>query len=103
MRPAGVLLHSMLRLPCMQVMRMWPFRGMIRSSAARSQLQEGQLEAQHAFIFGSADDVMRATRMSNRLTGYVYLMDGQGRLRWQAAGPPQVLAAAAHAGPASVS
>ena len=72
-----------------QVMRVWPFRGLIRSSAAREQPQEGHLCPQRAFFFGQADALMQAVRMSNRLTGYVYLMDGEGRLRWQAAGPPK--------------
>ena len=63
---------------------------MILGTAASAQAQDGALRPQQAFLFGQAEGIMQAARMSNRLTGYVYLMDGKGRLRWQAAGPAKV-------------
>ena len=74
----------------MQVMRMWPFRNLIVRSGAGQVAERPGLQAQQAFYFGGTEHIMQAARMSNRLTGYVYLLDAAGRMRWQASGPAQV-------------
>lgn len=69
---------------------MWPFRNLIVSSGASQSSHGAELQPHKAFYFGDTDQIMQAARMTNRLTGYVYLLDSAGRLRWQASGPAQV-------------
>ena len=75
---------------CAQVMRMWPFRSLIVRSGASQEAKSTVMQPCQAFYFGDTEHIMQAARMSNRLTGYVFLLDASGRMRWQASGPAQV-------------
>ncbi|EIE20745.1 hypothetical protein COCSUDRAFT_57309 [Coccomyxa subellipsoidea C-169] len=71
------------------VMRIWPFKQMIlRSGLTKptAPAEACQLQPEHIFHFGDATEIRRVLGMTNRLTGYAYLIDGKGRVRWRGSG-----------------
>ncbi|CAK0787681.1 hypothetical protein CVIRNUC_010903 [Coccomyxa viridis] len=73
------------------VMSFWPFKQMIIKSGAQQQQQsrtpeQAGLQPQPLFSFGDATEIRKALDMTNRLTGYVYLVDSKNRIRWSASG-----------------
>ena len=84
-RPSAALVElALIESP---VMALWPFRGMLLRSGASSQAQYA-MPATYLFNFGGTEELRAALHMSNRLTSYVYLLDGRGRVRWRASGRP---------------
>jgi ATPase complex subunit ATP10 len=71
-----------------RVMALWPFRGVLLRSGERSQASYA-MPATYLYHFGDGEALQAALRMNNRLTGYVYLLDGQGRVRWRGSGKPE--------------
>lgn len=70
------------------IMGLWPFRSILTSSGAKSQAKYG-IPAEYLYYFNNDTDVLRkALYMTNRLTGYVYLLDAKGRVRWRGSGYP---------------
>ena len=82
---------------------MWPFRSLIVRSGASQGPESTALRPCQAFYFGDTERIMQAARMSNRLTGYVFLLDAAGRMRWQASGPAQVCIQAPYLGIGTIS
>jgi len=71
------------------LMGLWPFRGMIVRGARAAQARELTAPppiVQYGFHFGNTRDERRALGITNLLTGYVYLVDGEGRVRWRGCG-----------------
>jgi len=72
------------------VMRLPPFRGMLlRRAAGGAAAGSGQLPTigrKQVFMFTDTDRVTRT--LENRLVGYVYLLDREGRVRWRGCGWP---------------
>lgn len=71
------------------LMSMFPFRSMmLRSAAAAASASQLPLKPRHLFHFGSTDGIRSQLFMANKLTGYIYLLDAQQRIRWRASGNP---------------
>lgn len=73
------------------LMGMWPFRQMIMngSASAQHELQgEEHPLTDFVFHFGETREARKALGITNLLTGYVYLLDSQGRVRWRGSGMP---------------
>ncbi|KAK9901658.1 hypothetical protein WJX75_007088 [Coccomyxa subellipsoidea] len=71
------------------VMSVWPFKQMILRSGLTKPAAPSeacQLQAEHIFHFGDATEIRRVLGMTNRLTGYAYLIDAKGRVRWRGSG-----------------
>lgn len=84
----GVALYE-LALVESPVMRVWPFKQMILKGGAKDSAVKYKLPATYLYSFGNTDDVRKALYMTNRLTGYLYLVDRHGRIRWRGSGNPQ--------------
>ncbi|GAB4821697.1 hypothetical protein N2152v2_008743 [Parachlorella kessleri] len=69
------------------VMSVWPFKQAILRGGSKGQ-GKYQLPVEYLYHFGETEALRAALHMTNRLTGYVYLVDGQGRVRWQGSGSP---------------
>ncbi|KAL6784337.1 hypothetical protein ACKKBG_A05760 [Auxenochlorella protothecoides x Auxenochlorella symbiontica] len=69
------------------VMRAWPFRSLLLRNGTASQ-ERYHMPVQYLFHFGDAKPLCHALGLTNRLTGYVFLVDGAGRVRWRGSGPP---------------
>lgn len=46
------------------------------------------MDTQYLYYFGDLSALIDQLGMSNRLTGYVYLLDSRGRIRWHGSGAP---------------
>ncbi|PRW59488.1 Mitochondria isoform 1 [Chlorella sorokiniana] len=69
------------------VMRMWPFKQLLlRGNAASA--GKYALPVRHLHHFGDMQGLREALHLTNLLTGYVFLVDAQGRLRWRGSGNP---------------
>eukprot|EP00884_Botryococcus_braunii_P006519 jgi/Botrbrau1/15869/Bobra.40_1s0053.1 len=73
-----------------KVMSWQPFRRMIRMGP-QGRLAEDPVPADimppsYIFYFGDCTAWRKALGMTNRLTGYVFLMDEEGRMRWRGSG-----------------
>mmetsp|Transcript_16180 Transcript_16180/g.45087 ORF Transcript_16180/g.45087 Transcript_16180/m.45087 type:complete len:279 (+) Transcript_16180:129-965(+) len=70
------------------VMGMWPFRQMIlRGGAlASAAAPKPALPTTTVFHFGDTRSARKMLGITNLLTGYVYLVDPQGRVRWRGCG-----------------
>ncbi|BDA42262.1 hypothetical protein COCOBI_03-1490 [Coccomyxa sp. Obi] len=71
------------------VMSIWPFKQMILRSGVTGPAAPSEvclLQREPIFHFGDATEIRRALGMTNRLTGYAYLIDGKGRVRWRGSG-----------------
>lgn len=68
---------------------MWPFRGMIlrgaRASADAAAAAHPPV-TEYGFHFGDTREARRSLGITNLLTGYVYLVDRDGRVRWRGSG-----------------
>ncbi|KAK9787120.1 hypothetical protein WJX73_008776 [Symbiochloris irregularis] len=76
------------------VMRMWPFSSLITKAPRKytwstEDAPPAALQPEYLFHFGEAQELKKALNMKNQLTGYTYLLDAQGRVRWRASGAPQ--------------
>ena len=71
-----------------RVMSLWPFRSMLMSSGGKSQAKY-DMPCQYLYFFKAREPLREALHMTNRLTGYVYLVDGEGRVRWRGSGNPE--------------
>jgi ATPase complex subunit ATP10 len=70
------------------VMGFWPFRNILMKNGGASQ-RKYALDATYLYHFSRDTDSLRtALNMTNRLTGYVYLVDSLGRVRWRGSGNP---------------
>lgn len=63
---------------------MWPFREILINSSKSSKAQV--MPARLVHYFGDDATVTEDLEMSNRLTGYVFVVDGDGRIRWRSSG-----------------
>jgi ATPase complex subunit ATP10 len=79
------------------VMASWPFRSMIMAQGLRNgtsrpplagNLDAHRLSTRYLYHFGDATTFRSALQMTNRLTAYAYLLDAQGKVRWQGSGKP---------------
>ena len=68
-------------------MRLPPFRSLLLRGGAAS---EGKyaMPCAHLTHFGDVAPLRAALHLTNLLTGYVFLVDAQGRQRWRASGNP---------------
>jgi mitochondrial ATPase complex subunit ATP10 len=69
------------------IMGLWPFRKAIMAAGTGSQDKYG-MPAQYLYYFGGTDDIRAVLGMKNRLTGYAYLLDRAGAVRWRGSGAP---------------
>ena len=69
------------------VMGLWPFRNMLMKNGASSQ-GKYSMPATYLYQFKDAEGIGKTLHMTNRLTGYIFLLDGQGRVRWRGSGNP---------------
>ncbi|KAK9818253.1 hypothetical protein WJX72_009658 [[Myrmecia] bisecta] len=73
-----------------KVMSLWPFRQMIVSAGSKpsgaSAEDAAQMPTTYLFHFGDTEVLRQALQMTNRLTGYIYLVDSSGRVRWRGSG-----------------
>lgn len=69
--------------------QVWPFRGMImrgaRAAADASTAGHPPM-TEYGFHFGDTREARRELGITNLLTGYVYLVDAAGRVRWRGSG-----------------
>lgn len=74
----------------LQLLKIWPFKGMLVNNVASETARSAghSMPTQYLYYFGALGDLIDQLGMSNRLTGYVYLLDSQGRIRWHASGKP---------------
>ncbi|KAK9865425.1 hypothetical protein WJX84_005808 [Apatococcus fuscideae] len=79
-----------------QVMSIWPFRQLILSGGGRQQQAAAaagsaaaELPATALWYFHDVRPIIRAIGCTNKLTGYAYLVDKRGRIRWRASGQAQ--------------
>ena len=70
------------------VMGMWPFKSMLMANGAKSQEQYA-VPAQYLYYFGDTEAVRKSLHLTNKLTGYVFLVDGDGKVRWRGSGNPE--------------
>lgn len=69
-------------------MQLWPFKQLLLRSASAASAGKYALPCRHLHHFGAMEQLRQALQLSNLLTGYVFLLDAQGRLRWRASGSP---------------
>jgi ATPase complex subunit ATP10 len=70
------------------VMGVWPFRNILMKNGGASQ-GKYTINATYLYQFvRDTDSIRNALQMTNRLTGYVYLVDSLGRVRWRGSGNP---------------
>uniref|UniRef100_A0A061QV53 Mitochondrial ATPase complex subunit ATP10 n=1 Tax=Tetraselmis sp. GSL018 TaxID=582737 RepID=A0A061QV53_9CHLO len=67
------------------VMGLWPFRGMIIRDATKN-AGGPPPSVELAFHFGDSLEARKALGITNLLTGYVYLVDSRGLVRWRGSG-----------------
>eukprot|EP00887_Chlorella_sp_A99_P006613 scaffold3.g6613.t1 len=70
------------------VMRLPPFRQMLLREAGRGGGGHAGMPTTYLFRFGGTGELRSVLQMTNRLTGYVFLLDSRGRLRWRGSGAP---------------
>jgi ATPase complex subunit ATP10 len=70
------------------VMGFWPFRNILMKNGGSSQ-GNYSMNATYLYHFATeTENIRNALHMTNRLTGYVYLLDSVGRVRWRGSGNP---------------
>lgn len=67
------------------VMKIWPFRHMLISASSQ---KKSPNKTQYLYLFDNVESLCAPLHMANRLTGYAYLLDQAGRVRWQGSGSP---------------
>lgn len=73
------------------VMSRWPFRSYLCSKQAGFESKYSGVDARTVFLFGGYNGFQEVLDMfENRLIGYVYLLDREGRIRWRGCGFPNV-------------
>lgn len=73
----------------LQICKVWPFKGMLLNSTKsynKAHTALSKMSARRVHFFGDEKVATDQLGMSNRLTGYVFLVDEEGRVRWQASG-----------------
>jgi mitochondrial ATPase complex subunit ATP10 len=79
-----------------QLCKIWPFKGMLLNAAKqKAQADLTRMRARHVHYFGDDQVATEVLGMTNRLTGYVFVVDEDGRIRWQSSG--KMLEVEAHA------
>jgi mitochondrial ATPase complex subunit ATP10 len=71
------------------ICKYWPLKGILINSSRPDVSRGGGVEKmaiRHVHYFGDEDTVARGLGMSNRLTGYVFVVDSSGRIRWRCSG-----------------
>lgn len=71
------------------LMKLWPFRNAIVRSGRQAGKDKYMMHVEHLFYFGNTDELRRNLEMRNRWTGYVFLLDSAGRVRWRGCGPSE--------------
>lgn len=74
---------------CLQICKVWPFKSMLLNSTKsynQSHTALSKMSARRVHFFGDEKVAADQLGMSNRLTGYVFLVDEGGCVRWQASG-----------------
>ncbi|KAL4458895.1 hypothetical protein ABPG75_013760 [Micractinium tetrahymenae] len=69
------------------VMSMWPFKQLLLRNSSKAAAKYA-LPCRVLTHFGAMDGIRAGLHLTNLLTGYVFLVDAQGRLRWRASGSP---------------
>jgi len=67
------------------VMTWWPFKDMILRGKS-SEAEGGSMSPRYLFHFGDSKAYVQGLNLSNKLTGYVFLVDNAGRVRWRGSG-----------------
>lgn len=71
---------------------MWPVKWLLMRSGPSNTAGKGaENSTTRAFFFGDTVVAAEQLAMTNRLSGYVFLLDREGRIRWRQSG--QMLAA----------
>ena len=75
-------------MPYLQVFRNWPLKGVLLNGRhPESASHDGQQKAlRTAFYFGDVKFAADSLGMSNRLSGYVFVIDDRGLIRWRESG-----------------
>jgi hypothetical protein len=72
----------------MQICKFWPIQGwMVNAHRPCEASCDGKsMQLRHALYFGDIATATDTLGMENRLTGYVFVMDAGGRIRWRESG-----------------
>lgn len=72
-----------------KIMSLWPFRRMLYAQQSGFDGKYKMDDAQSVFLFSGKEGYQNLLgMMDNRLTGYVFLLDRDGRIRWRGCGFP---------------
>lgn len=71
-----------------KVMSIWPFKSLLLRESRTAKRPGYAMHPKILTYFGDSDEIRRRLGLANKLTGYVFLVDGKGRIRWQASGFP---------------
>jgi ATP10 protein len=82
------LWNTMGPLTLLQIAKYWPMKGMLVNAKRPKEVTcEGHIKpVQHAFFFGDVNKAASDLGMTNRLSGYVFVLDANGLIRWRASG-----------------
>jgi mitochondrial ATPase complex subunit ATP10 len=70
------------------VMGIWPFRNILMKNGGASQGKYAMPATYLYHFVRDTETIRNALQMTNRLTGYIYLLDSLGRVRWRGSGNP---------------
>ena len=71
----------------LQILKMWPFKGlMVNASRGKENKAMVKMPVRQVHYFGDVATVTEGLEMNNRLTGYVFVVDSDGRIRWRTTG-----------------
>lgn len=75
----------------LQICKHWPLKGMLvrAQRPERAHCDGRSMPLQHAFHFGDSNATAHELAMPNRLSGYVFVLDHRGRMRWRNSGKMQ--------------
>lgn len=69
------------------LMRMWPLRNVIVAGNKPDRVKYS-MPVECLYYFGKTDNLRLSLGLTNRLTGYVFLLDRNGKVRWRGCGEP---------------
>jgi len=71
-----------------KLMSIWPLKSLLLRESRTAKRPGYAVHPRMLTYFGDSDELRRRLGLANKLTGYIFLVDGKGRIRWQASGFP---------------
>lgn len=68
------------------VLSFWPIKRLLLRIVRSSEMEVKGLERKVVYTFGDTYEFRKALGVPNLLSGYAFLVDGKGRVRWRASG-----------------